>query len=58
MSEASGGLSRRDFSVRLSVDEGTLARWEQGVARPAGTRLQRVKGFLATSELSAPTRVQ
>ena len=50
------GLTRREMAQRrLSVDEGTLARWEKGEVRPTGKRLQRVKDFLAVNELSAPT---
>ncbi len=36
------GLSRKEMARRLSVDEGTLERWELENAVPLGPHLQRV----------------
>lgn len=43
------GLSRRRMAKELAVDEGTLARWENGTSRPSGRRLRLVER-LFTSE--------
>ncbi len=40
------GLSRKRLAKRLSVDEGTLARWENGERAPAGNRMEIVEAFL------------
>ena len=40
------GLSRRKMAQRLSMDEGTLAKWEKGTVRPTGKQLQTVEEFL------------
>jgi transcriptional regulator with XRE-family HTH domain len=42
------GLSRKRIAARLDVDEGTLKRWERGIARPTGKRIEPVKEFLAS----------
>ncbi len=49
------GLSRKRMGQRLSVDEETFARWENGEASPTGERLRRAEAFLTTSQPSALT---
>ncbi len=34
------GLSRKRRAQRLSVDEGSLAIWEKGIAHPSGKRVE------------------
>ena len=43
-------LFRKRLTQKLHLDEGTLARWEIGVARPTGTLLERAKDFFAANE--------
>ncbi len=40
------GLSQKETANRLTVDPGTLARWERGEREPQGVFLGRVKRFL------------
>ena len=42
------GLSRKRMAARLGVDEGTMKRWERGMARPTGKRIETVNEFLAS----------
>ena len=42
------GLSQKVFAGQLGVDQGTLARWEQGKREPAGAFLARVKRLRPT----------
>ncbi len=39
------GLSRKGLAGQLGVDEGTLAKWENGERGPAGNRIEIVKAF-------------
>ena len=48
------GLSRREMAQKLCVDEGTLARWEKGEARPTGKLLAVVREFLLACPSSVP----
>src|SRR4051794_419474 len=41
------GITQKAAADRLGVDQGTLARWEQGKREPAGGFLARVKRFLS-----------
>ena len=47
------GLSQRDVAQRLSVDEGTLARWEKGEAQPTGERLATVEQVLIAPSIAS-----
>lgn len=40
------GLSQKESARGLGVDQGTLAKWEQGKREPQGAFLARVKRFL------------
>ena len=42
------GLPQKELARRLGVDEGTLAKWENGVRQPTGWRVQVVEDFLAS----------
>lgn len=42
------GLSCKRMAQRLSVDEGTLARWERGIGAPSGKHQRSVIEFLDT----------
>lgn len=44
------GLSQKESAQRIGVDQGTLARWEQGKREPQGEFAKRVEGFLASAE--------
>jgi DNA-binding transcriptional regulator YiaG len=44
------GLSQKVFAGQLSVDQGTLAKWERGEREPAGAFKVRVTRFLRTAE--------
>ncbi len=48
------GMSRREVAQALSIDEGTVEKWEKAKAQPAGRRLQKVEAFMAASQLSGP----
>ena len=48
---------RRPAASRLGVDQGTLAKWEQGKREPVGAFLARVKRFLGSGEESGTRRV-
>ncbi len=48
------GMSRREVAQTLSIDEGTVEKWEKAKAQPAGRRLQKVEAFMAASQLSGP----
>ena len=41
------GLPRKTAARLLGVDEGSLARWECGVRKPTGARLETVNRFLS-----------
>lgn len=41
------GVTQAEAARRLGVDQGTLARWEQGVRDPAGRFAERAEEFLA-----------
>ena len=40
------GLSRKELAGQLGVDEGTVAKWENGERGPAGNRMEIVEAFL------------
>ena len=40
------GLSQKEAALKLGVDSGTLARWEQGKTEPESALLGRVERFL------------
>ena len=40
------GLSIKELARQLGVDEGTLAKWENGEREPAGNRMEIVEAFL------------
>jgi transcriptional regulator with XRE-family HTH domain len=40
-------MTQKAAARRLGVNQGTLARWEQGKREPAGAFLGRVKRFLS-----------
>ncbi len=40
------GLSIKELARQLGVDEGTLAKWENGEREPAGNRMEIVDEFL------------
>lgn len=40
------GFSQREAAQEISVDAGTLARWERGEREPAGEFLREVRRFL------------
>ena len=43
------GLSRKGMAAMLSVDEGTLKRWEKGKSQPTGRGLHIVENLLTAS---------
>jgi transcriptional regulator with XRE-family HTH domain len=51
------GMTQKEAARGLGVDQGTLARWEQGKREPAGALLARVKRFLVTGKESDARRV-
>ena len=51
------GLSQKQSAEHMGVDQGTLAKWEQGKREPAGTFLGLVKQFLGNEEVSDARRV-
>jgi transcriptional regulator with XRE-family HTH domain len=50
------GLSQKEAANRIGVDQGTLAKREQGKREPAGAFLARVKRFLQDGEASGARR--
>ena len=46
-------MTQKDAARRLGVDQGTLAKWEQGKREPAGVFLARVRRFGRGEELDA-----
>ena len=40
------GLSIKELARQLGVDEGTLAKWENGEREPARNRMEIVEAFL------------
>ncbi len=40
------GLSIKELAGQLGVDEGTVAKWENGEREPAGNRMEIVEAFL------------
>ncbi len=40
------GLSIKELARQLGIDEGTLAKWENGEREPAGNRMEIVDEFL------------
>jgi DNA-binding transcriptional regulator YiaG len=51
------GMTQKEAARGLGVDQGTLARWEQGKREPQGAFLGRVKRFLQDGEASDARRV-
>jgi site-specific DNA recombinase len=51
------GLSQKESARQMDVDQGTLARWEQGKREPTGAFLERVKWFLQEGNASGARRV-
>jgi transcriptional regulator with XRE-family HTH domain len=50
------GMTQKEAASRLAVDQGTLAKWEQGKREPAGTFLGRVKRFVQDGNVSGARR--
>jgi DNA-binding transcriptional regulator YiaG len=50
------GMPQKEAARRLGVDQGTLARWEQGKREPQGAFLGRVKRFVQDENASATRR--
>ena len=50
------GMTQKEAASRLGVDQGTLARWEQGKREPQGAFLHRVKRFLQDGNASGARR--
>ena len=48
------GWTQKKMAKRLSVDPGTLARWERGERQPAGPFLQRVEKIVAEQKTEPP----
>ena len=44
------GLSQKEASARIEVDQGTLARWERGEREPTGGYAVRASHFVAAIE--------
>ncbi len=51
------GMTQKEASRRLGVDQGTLAKWEHGKREPQGAFLARVKRFLRDADLPNARRV-
>ena len=50
------GMTQKEAARRLGVDQGTLAKWEQGKREPAGAFLARVKRFVQDGNASGARR--
>jgi transcriptional regulator with XRE-family HTH domain len=50
------GLSQKEASHQIGIDQGTLARWERGEREPSGKHLERVKHFLTDAEGQAAAK--
>ena len=51
------GMTQKEAACQLGVDQGTLAKWEQGEREPQGAFLDRVKRFLQDGNASGARRV-
>ena len=50
------GITQKEAARHLSVDQGTLARWERGERETAGAFLARVKRFVQNENASRARR--
>jgi DNA-binding transcriptional regulator YiaG len=50
------GITQKEAARQLAVDQGTLAKWEQGKREPQGAFLVRVKRFLQDGNASGGRR--
>jgi hypothetical protein len=50
------GMTQKEAARELDVDQGTLAKWEQGKREPQGAFLPLVKRFLLAESASGPRR--